>query len=107
MNTIGCIPVTTVTCAIYDTAWACWVCDTGTQHVPRAEDVPNTPMNTAIASFFLEPFNYFDEHEIRSGSHCCANMDPFPIWFKNGCTSHLLDLAMAGSLSNLSSMVQE
>ena len=33
----------------------------GTMHVPHAEDLPNTATPGNMASFFIRPFNYFDE----------------------------------------------
>lgn len=34
-------------------------------HVPRAEDTPNTLFTNSRSSFFVAPFNYFDEEPSR------------------------------------------
>lgn len=33
----------------------------GAMHVPHSEDLPNTATAANSASFFIRPFNYFDE----------------------------------------------
>jgi diamine oxidase len=33
----------------------------GMMHVPHSEDIPNTATAANTASFFIRPFNYFDE----------------------------------------------
>ena len=33
----------------------------GMMHVPHSEDIPNTATAAESASFFIRPFNYFDE----------------------------------------------
>ncbi|KAG9040344.1 hypothetical protein FS837_000767 [Tulasnella sp. UAMH 9824] len=37
----------------------------GMHHVPRAEDTPNTLFTNSRSSFFIAPFNYFDEEPSR------------------------------------------
>lgn len=37
-----------------------WV-SVGMMHVPHSEDIPNTATAANSASFFIRPFNYFDE----------------------------------------------
>ncbi|KAG8917777.1 hypothetical protein FRC01_002213, partial [Tulasnella sp. 417] len=37
----------------------------GMHHVPRAEDTPNTLFTDSRSSFFISPFNYFDEEPSR------------------------------------------
>ncbi|KAF9226809.1 amine oxidase catalytic domain-containing protein [Gyrodon lividus] len=39
-----------------------WI-NIGMHHLPQSEDAPNTRTNTATASFFLTPLNYFD-HDV-------------------------------------------
>lgn len=37
----------------------------GMHHVPRAEDTPNTLFTDSRSSFFIAPFNYFDDEPSR------------------------------------------
>ncbi|KAG8950762.1 hypothetical protein FRC04_007181 [Tulasnella sp. 424] len=37
----------------------------GMHHVPRAEDTPNTLFTDSRSSFFIAPFNYFDDESSR------------------------------------------
>ncbi|KAK3577371.1 hypothetical protein CHS0354_008467 [Potamilus streckersoni] len=46
--------------SIWDEDLVAWV-TMGVYHIPSAEDVPSTPTAWSKLSFFLAPFNYFDE----------------------------------------------
>ncbi|KAL3885325.1 hypothetical protein ACJMK2_025401 [Sinanodonta woodiana] len=53
--------------SIWDEDLVAWV-TMGVYHIPSAEDVPSTPTAWSKLSFFIAPFNYFDECPSMSSS---------------------------------------